>query len=405
MLKLHGAISWASRAHQGEPCNYTDEPYAAHLMEMLQILTTMNASEDLQVAGILHGAVEKNPAAVELFWPMFGNTVAVLLYIYDPGATAENWRWKKQRLLEKLEVADREVQLLVMADCVADLRSLTCSYRECGERTWKKSGVKRGDLSWYYSEVQDILCDFQDDEEAREIYWEFVNLYKDLFVTYYLDDEEGILYQIAHGLYGYAMSREDLMWNQIEDQIPENAEVIPREEAEGLEELWTSHKEELYHDETLDGNGNIETAIAAFRKNEDRETLEALADVIARRMEERGHLIMPVEDGVEEGNIIPRTITTDDGETVIAAFTNYEEMKKGPYSEMLSLRIEHLFEAAKELEHVGGIVINPWGQFMYVGKDLISIIEERVNLLEDEDDDGEIQVEIVEISTDPTLLN
>ena len=42
---------------------------------------------------------------------------------------------------------------------------------------------------------------------------------------------------------------------------------------------------------------------------------------------------------------------------------------------------------------------------MYVGKDLISIIEERVNLLEDEDDDGEIQVEIVEISTDPTLLN
>ena len=142
----------------------------------------------------------------------------------------------------------------------------------------------------------------------------------------------------------------------------------------------------------------IEAAIAAFRKNEDRETLEALADVIDLRMEERGHLIMPVEDGVEEGNIIPRTITTDDGETVIAAFTNYEEMKKGPYSEMLSLRIEHLFEAAKELEHVGGIVINPWGQFMYVGKDLISIIEERVNLLEDEDDDGEIQVEIVEIS-------
>lgn len=405
MLKLHGAISWASRAHEGETCNYTDEPYAAHIMEMLQILTTMNASEDLQVAGVLHGAVEKNRAAVELFWSMFGNTVVVLLDIYDPGTTAENWRWKKQRLLEKLEVADREVQLLVMADCVSDLRSLNCSYREYRERTWKKSGVKREDLSWYYSEVQDILCDFQDDEEARGIYWEFVNLYKDLFVTYYLDDEEGVLYQIAHGLYGYALSREDLLWNQIEDQIPENAEVIPREEAESLEELWTFRKEELCRDETLEGNDRIEAAISAFRKNEDRETLEELAEVIARRIEERGHVIMPVEEGIEEGNVSPRTITTDDGEVVIAAFTNQGEMKKGPYSEMLSIRIEHLFRIAKELDFVGGVVINPWGEFMYVGKDLMEIIEDQVILPEDEDDDGELKVEIVEISTDPTLLN
>ncbi|MBO5666807.1 MAG: HD domain-containing protein, partial [Firmicutes bacterium] len=314
MLKLHKAITWACENHKGETSNYTDEPYAAHLMEMIQILAAMNGSEDLQVAGVLHGAVEKNRAAVELFWPLFGNSVAVLLDIYDPGVTAENWRWKKQRLLEKLELADRETQLLVMADCVADLRALTCSYRACDSRTWRKTGVKREDLSWYYSEVQDTLCDLQDDEEARDVYWEFVDLYKDLFVTYYLNDEEGILYQIAHGLYGYAMSREELMWTSIEDQIPENAEVIPREEAEGLEELWTTNKEEFYHDETLEGNEQIEAAISDFRKKEDRETLENLTEVMARRIEERGHLIMPIEDGIEEGNIVPRTITTDDGE-------------------------------------------------------------------------------------------
>ena len=63
MLKLHGAISWASRAHEGETCNYTDEPYAAHMMEMLQILTTMNASEDLQIAGVLHGIQNKKKTA------------------------------------------------------------------------------------------------------------------------------------------------------------------------------------------------------------------------------------------------------------------------------------------------------------------------------------------------------
>ncbi|MBO5666682.1 MAG: SseB family protein, partial [Firmicutes bacterium] len=198
---------------------------------------------------------------------------------------------------------------------------------------------------------------------------------------------------------------EELMWTSIEDQIPENAEVIPREEAEGLEELWITNKEELYHDETLEGNEQIEAAISDFRKKEDRETLENLTEVMARRIEERGHLIMPIEDGIEEGNIVPRTITTDDGETVIAAFTNHTEMKKGPYSEMLSIRIEHIFEVAKELEFVGGVVINPWGEFMYVGKDLISIIEDQVNLSEDDDEDGEIQVEIVEIPTDPTLLN
>ena len=90
---------------------------------------------------------------------------------------------------------------------------------------------------------------------------------------------------------------------------------------------------------------------------------------------------------------------------VIAAFTNQGEMKKGPYSEMLSIRIEHLFGIAKELDFVGGVVMNPWGEFMYVGKDLMEIIEDQVTLSEDEDDDGELQVEIVEIPTDPTLLN
>jgi len=405
MLKLHEAILWATEIHKGETSDYTDEPYAAHVAEMVQILATINGSEDLQIAGALHGAVERNKAVVEVLRSRFGNGVAALLDIYGEIGEAKGWKEKKQHVLEKLELTTRETQLLILGDCVADLRALTYSYAVCDNRTWKKTGVKREDLSWYYSEVQDRLCDMQDDESASEIYWEFVNLYKDLFVTYYLDDEEGILYQIAHGLYGYAMTREELMWNQIEDQVPEGAEVISRSEAESLEELWTSQKEEPYHDETLEGNELLEEAISAFRKNEDKDSLDYLAEVIAQRIENRGHLIMPIEDGIEEGHVAPRTITTDDGEVVIAAFTNPAEMKKGPYSEVLSIRIEHLFAVAKELDFVGGIVINPWGEFMYVGKDLISIIEERVELPQEDEEDGELTFEFVEIPTNKKLLN
>ncbi|MBR2001867.1 MAG: SseB family protein, partial [Firmicutes bacterium] len=294
---------------------------------------------------------------------------------------------------------------LLVADAVADLRALTFEHTRKGSRLWKQLQVERKDLAWYYSEVQDILCDLQDDAEAKDLYWEFVDLYKNLFVTYYLDDEEGILYQIVHGLYGYVMTREELMWNQIEDQIPEGAEVISRSEAESLEDYWTSQKEEPCYDETLSGNEILEEAISDFRKNEDKDSLEYLAEVIAQRIENRGHLIMPIEDGIEEGHVAPRTITTDDGEVVIAAFTNQTEMKKGPYSEVLSIRIEHLFAVAKELDFVGGIVINPWGEFMYVGKDLISIIEERVDLPEEDGEEGELTFEFVEIPTDKKLLN
>ncbi len=405
MMKLHEAIVWAAETHGDRRYEYTNVNYMAHLMEVLQILASIGVSEELQIAGVLHGAAEQNGAVVEIFKMRFGVRAAELLKFYIKGCDTDNWRWKKQFILNELELADRDTQILVMADAVADLRALTFAYLVCEERNWKKLKVTKADLSWYYSEVQDILCDMQDDETAGDLYWEMVNLYKDLFVTYYLDDEEGILYQIAHGLYGYAMTREELMWNQIEDQIPEQAEVISRKEAESLEELWTFQKEEPVHDETLEGNEILEEAISDFRKNEDKESLEYLAEIIARRIEARGHVIMPVEDGVEEGHVAPRTITTDDGEVVIAAFTNQTEMKKGPRSEVLSIRIEHLFAVAKELDFVGGVVINPWGEFMYVGKDLIDIIEERVELPEEDEEEGELTFEFVEIPTDKKLLN
>ena len=405
MLKLHEATVWGMKAHGGQLSEITNLEYSIHLTEVAQILASLGASRHLQIAGRLHVSAEKNPANVEVFRALFGNHVASILSIYRECGGEDGWRGRKQRIIDRLELAERDTQILLVADAVADLRALTFEHTRKGSRLWKQLQVERKDLAWYYSEAQDILCDLQDDGEAKDLYWEFVDLYKNLFVTYYLDDEEGILYQIAHGLYGYAMTREELMWNQIEDQVPEGAEVISRSEAEALEEFWTSQKEEAYHDETLEGNELLEEAISAFRKNKDKDSLDYLAEVIAQRIESRGHLIMPIEDGIEEGHVAPRTITTDDGEVVIAAFTNQAEMKKGPYSEVLSIRIEHLFAVAKELDFVGGIVINPWGEFMYVGKDLISIIEERVELPQEDEEDGELTFEFVEIPTDKKLLN
>ena len=385
MMKLHEAIQFASRMHKGK---------FVHAVEVMQILASMNAGEELQIAGLLHNATERksiyldqDPRISEAdIRENFGERVAELACC--------------RGTVEELEEADRETQLLIMADSVAHLRKLTYDSRWRGESIWNSCEATKELQSWYYSQVQDVLCDMQDDEETRSVYWELVNLYKDLFVSYHLDDDRSLIYQTAEGLGGYVLSRDEPEWYPMEGELPEGLEKIGREEAEAMEELWSLQAQEDCHDEMLEGNERIEEAILNFREHEDKESLEHLASVLVRRMEEFGHVLLPIEDGIEEGSLMPRTVTADDGEVVIAAFTNRREMRKGPDSDVLSIRIQHLFALVMELEEVGGIVLNPWGDFMYIGKDLIAIIQEEAELPETDvselgdlmEDDGETKL-------------
>ena len=78
----------------------------------------------------------------------------------------------------------------------------------------------------------------QFDDAAKLVYWELVGLYKDLFVTFYVDFEEKKIYQAACHGETVVSCREDGAWLHYEGEIPPTAVQIPRLKAERLEDLW-----------------------------------------------------------------------------------------------------------------------------------------------------------------------
>jgi len=57
-LLIQKAIIFATKKHEGQKRKGTDIPYIVHPMEVMQILTAMDCSQNVIIAGILHDTLE-----------------------------------------------------------------------------------------------------------------------------------------------------------------------------------------------------------------------------------------------------------------------------------------------------------------------------------------------------------
>lgn len=129
-------------------------------------------------------------------------------------------------------------------------------------------------------------------------------------------------------------------------------------------------------DEGLQGNENIEQAIAGLQQEATQEMLAHTLTVIRRRMRENGQFIIAVEPPKGDGQIQLQAVKTDDGKQWWAAFTGFEEELKGGDSVKSTFLtdIEKLFESALTVDEIEGVIINPWNRTIMLNKRLISII-------------------------------
>ena len=89
-----------------------------------------------------------------------------------------------------------------------------------------------------YSSLNDGLYELQNFPETADIYWEMTALYKDLFVTYYVDDNKGLLYQISDDGNHVVLKKGKPQWNELEGNVSKKARRIERKEAERIEDTW-----------------------------------------------------------------------------------------------------------------------------------------------------------------------
>ena len=128
------------------------------------------------------------------------------------------------------------------------------------------------------------------------------------------------------------------------------------------------------HNAFLDGNDRIEAAMDQYLADGSEDTLAALLACIRQRMQEDGHVLIPIEHipGNDEGFLM-RTLARDDGPIWMVLFTSDDAFHQGPPSDVISNFIDTTLQAGLDLK-ADGFVLNPWSQSFYLSREMVEKI-------------------------------
>ena len=260
--RLNEAIVFATKKHSGQFRKATTIPYILHPLEVLQILYSMRADTNLMIAGLLHDTVEDTNTTLEEIREHFGDDVTELV-ASNSEDKSKSWDERKQHTIDELAKADERVKMLIMADKLSNIRSIAYDYEARGDGLWERFNAPKEKQAWYYDGILDALYGMQDIPDCEKAYWELTGLFKDVFVKYYLDRENDIIYQTCDTGAIYFLRKGSPVWNNAIDElsrdisknivsndnkpqfyslnlIPESAVLISRKEAELTEDIWNS---------------------------------------------------------------------------------------------------------------------------------------------------------------------
>ncbi len=242
---LEKAIAYANRKLQGMTNSY-GLPFIIHYARTMAILSVMAPSDrHLVTAAVLHSLIEHTDTTETDILSLFGRDIKQLVLLRTRSPENMNDIRGAEELIEKAKKADLREKLFVLADVVSDQTDIELGYECQGDRFWKSLPMKKEELSWYYSEMQDLLYNLQFHPRAYEYYWKMVNTYKDLFVKYAVDENNSRMYMFTAHHDNYVCTREDPQWNPLIGKAGSCRE-ISREQAEMTEDQWKADHD-IYH--------------------------------------------------------------------------------------------------------------------------------------------------------------
>lgn len=176
---INEAIRFATERHAGQKRKGTDMPYIVHPMEVMSILSSMNADEETIIAGVLHDTVEDTETTIDEIERLFGSRVSNLVEFHSEDKS-KTWQERKKIAIDRATNANIEEKKLILADKLSNLRAICRDYVLYGDELWERFNAGPEKQAWYYGAMTDALKALGDDKSARDFYWEFVSLYKDI---------------------------------------------------------------------------------------------------------------------------------------------------------------------------------------------------------------------------------
>jgi hypothetical protein len=246
---LNEAIRFAVEAHAGQLRKGSELPYIVHAMEVLSILAAISSDIDLLMAGVLHDCIEDGllpdgqggmrGVTHGDIARLFGERTAALVAAHSEDKNM-SWEERKVQALKELEAADDDLQNLILADKLSNMRAIARDYKAVGDELWKRFHAPKEKQSWYYSESVDALDRRQYDEKAAPFFWELNELYKDVFVAFYYDPQAERIGQWAmHEDFCHLFDRGECIWYESSTELLKDAVAVSRIFTERLEDNWT----------------------------------------------------------------------------------------------------------------------------------------------------------------------
>jgi (p)ppGpp synthase/HD superfamily hydrolase len=172
------ALLYATHVHGGQVCKATPVPYIAHLLAVAATVLEYEGSEDMAIAALLHDAVEDQGGEPRLsdIRNRFGDRVADIVRSCSDtvvnssaGQEKEDWKTRKTRYIEHLNLVDQDTLLVSLSDKVHNARSILRDLRkpEIGDAVWKRFKPAKEDTLWHYRALAKSFQKRLKDQSAR----------------------------------------------------------------------------------------------------------------------------------------------------------------------------------------------------------------------------------------------
>jgi len=151
-VSVQKALTLAAKAHIGQIRKYTGEPYINHCIRVASIIKSMNHSNYVIVAALLHDVVEDTDVSLMDISFEFGPKVAELVQACTaPIVVGANRAARKQAFVEQIKKAPKAVKDIKLADLIDNVPSIVendlefaltyvVEKRLCFEHALKESG-------------------------------------------------------------------------------------------------------------------------------------------------------------------------------------------------------------------------------------------------------------------------
>ena len=158
------AVQRATEYHRHQPRKGSGTPYVGHLLAVAGYVLEDGGGEEEAIAALLHDALEDQyqDGLEAKIGDEFGARVLEIV----KGCSLDNlpgekrggrrppWRERKQRYIDHMDEASKEVLRVSLADKLANLRSVLRDHREVGEELWERFGASSpADVLWYYESL------------------------------------------------------------------------------------------------------------------------------------------------------------------------------------------------------------------------------------------------------------